>query len=288
MDRLAERLSKEYIQKLDALSYRIAQRVQTGSGGARRAKGRGNSPEFSDFRPYAAGDDIRRIDWNSYARFDKLFVKLYEEEKQAAVNFFVDTSESMGFGDGEKLLYAKTLAASLGYVFLKNTDRVNLFSFADHLTRGRGGLASKSRFYEFVNALEGLPSGGVTNMTAAFLAAKEQPLGSGISFVFSDFFSPDGFEDGVKTLAAKGQEIVLVMVLAKDEAAPALDGPIRLVDAETRQTRDVRVTADVLAHYTAAVVAHKTRVQAFCNRYGFGFVYADTSVHPLETVGKMM
>ena len=276
------------MQKLDGLTYHLTGRLDAGNGGARRAKGQGGSLEFSDFRAYTAGDDMRRIDWNAYARQDKLFVKRFTEEKQATVNFFLDTSASMGFGDGAKGLYAKQLAASLGYIFLKNTDKVNLFAVRDDLRRDCGGLATKSRFPEWVNALEMLVFGGETALEAALTQARTQRLGSGISFVISDFFSADGFEDGALALAQKGQAVVLVLLLSAEEARPEVDGQVRLMDAETGQARDIRVTAEVLLQYAKALAAHQERIKAFCARHGFGYVYADTGMHPLETVGRLM
>ena len=287
MRNVTEALTKEYIGKLDALSFGIAQRLSAGYGGARRAKGKGGSMEFSDFRSYIAGDDLRRIDWSGYARFDKLFVKLFTEEKQATINFFVDNSASMAFEDGDKLFLAKMLAASLGYIFLKNTDRVNLFACGESFLLARGGLASKGRFYELADVLDKMPGGGETNLSATLAKSREHRLGSGISFVFSDFFSADGFEAGAKALAEKGQAVVLVLLLSAEEAAPALDGHVRLVDAETNAVKDIRVTPEVLSAYAKAVDTHKTRIKEFCARHGFGYLYADTSTHPLELVGKM-
>jgi len=288
MNKLTDILTKEYMSKLDALSYQMTARLSAGYGGARRAKGKGGSLEFSDFRAYADGDDLRRIDWKGYARSDKLFVKLFMEEKQATFNFFLDNSASMAFGEGEKGLYAKTLAASLGYIFLRSTDRVNLFTVDTALSLSRGGLASKARFYELADALEKMPFSGETALGAALSQSREHRLGSGVSFVFSDFFSPDGFEEGVLALARKGQQVALVCLLSPEETMPVLDGPLRLVDAETGQAREVRVTAEVLAQYAKALEAHKERLRAFAARHGFTYIFADTGTHPLETVGEIL
>ena len=288
MNKLTDILTKEYMSKLDALSYQMTARLNAGYGGARRAKGKGGSMEFSDFRAYADGDDLRRIDWKSYARSDKLFVKLFMEEKQASFNFFLDASASMAFGEGEKGLYAKALAASLGYIFLRSTDRVSLFTVSEALTLTRGGLTSKARFYELADALEKLPFGGETALSAALAQSREHRLGSGVSFVLSDFFSADGFEEGVLALARKGQRVALVCLLTPAEIEPAPDGPVRLIDAETGQTREVRVTADVLVQYAKALEAHKERLRVFCAKHGFAFVFANTSTHPLETVGEII
>ena len=91
-------LSDSFLKRLDALALRMRHPAAGGSGGLRRSRALGSSVEFSDFREYAAGDDIRRVDWNAYARFDTLFLKLFMEEQEQRVHLIVDGSASMDFG----------------------------------------------------------------------------------------------------------------------------------------------------------------------------------------------
>ena len=94
--------------------------------GEKRSKRKGQSVEFADYRNYVAGDDLRFIDWNLYARLDKLFLKLFLEEEDLHFYSLIDVSQSMMFGDPTKLFYAKQLAAALGYIGLCRSDRVKI------------------------------------------------------------------------------------------------------------------------------------------------------------------
>ena len=96
METLREALTKEYLKRLEEMAIRLKHRLSTdGYSGARRSMAKGSSLEFSDYREYAAGDDLRRVDWNGFARFGKLYLKLFLEEKQASVHVFLDCSRSM-------------------------------------------------------------------------------------------------------------------------------------------------------------------------------------------------
>ena len=146
MKTLREALTKEYLKRLEEMAIRLKYRLSTdGYSGARRSMAKGSSLEFSDYREYAAGDDLRRVDWNGFARFGKLYLKLFLEEKQASVHVFLDCSRSME-QDG-KFLAAKKLAASFAYVGLCGGDQVHLFVFSApaEKTGGFSGQTGSSR-----------------------------------------------------------------------------------------------------------------------------------------------
>ncbi|MCL2451180.1 MAG: DUF58 domain-containing protein, partial [Polyangiaceae bacterium] len=116
----------EFQRKLDYLAL-VSRRVFSGRLRAeRRTKKSGSGVEFADHRDYQPGDDFRSLDWNVYQRFDRLLVRLYEEEEDLTIHFVLDTSASMAFGGGRKLAYAKRVVAALAYVGLANLDRVNI------------------------------------------------------------------------------------------------------------------------------------------------------------------
>ena len=155
METLREALTKEYLKRLEEMAIRLKHRLSTdGYSGARRSMAKGSSLEFSDYREYAAGDDLRRVDWNGFARFGKLYLKLFLEEKQASVHVFLDCSRSME-QDG-KFLAAKKLAASFAYVGLCGGDQLHLFAFGDTLRAQKRNLAQKGRFLETVDFLDKL------------------------------------------------------------------------------------------------------------------------------------
>lgn len=276
-DRLSEIFNREMLAKLNALSLKIENRLQGGYEGARRSKGKGSANEFSDFREYHAGDDIRRIDWNSYARTDKLMVKLFTEEKQAAVNIFVDTSMSMGFGEPSKLLFAKVYAAALAYLAMKAADSVSVYSFGGGLSIRKENAARSDRFPEVLMFLETLTASGKTDIKSALASARTLPLKNGLLFVLSDFFSEGEFTAELKSLREKRQEITLVHILSPEEENPTELGRFRLVDSETGAWRDVICDEAFLKSYAAGLGEMKNRLREICVKNGMRCRFVNSS-----------
>src|SRR5215208_4952836 len=135
-------LTPELLRRLEQFQLLAARRAKSSSKGERRSKARGQYVEFADHRNYVPGDDFRYIDWNLYGRLDKLFLKLYEEERELPVSIFLDASESMNFGSPRKVDFAKQIAAAIGYVALCGFDRVsvNVFPEAPEQNVYRGAL----------------------------------------------------------------------------------------------------------------------------------------------------
>lgn len=276
MDKLAKKLTKEYLNKLDMLEFAIGRKLTQGFQGARRSTGKGSSVEFSDFKAYSPGDDVKRIDWNSFARFNKLFIKLFSEEKQANFNIFIDTSRSMDFGEYNKGYYAKVLAASIAYICLKNTDRINIFSCKDYIVSKKEKISSKARFHEIAGFLDGLEYGGNTDINKAVLESERFNIGTGASFILSDFFSPAGYEDAANMLKYKGSEISFIQILSTEESNPALDGRYRLFDSETNEWLDVLIDKNILHGYKTALYNMQKNIKQFCDKRGFQYIFADT------------
>ena len=277
MKKLTEGFTKEYMARLEAFSIKLNEKMSNISqSGIRKSGAKGNSLEFSDFREYIAGDDIRRIDWNGYARFDRIFVKLFMEEKQADINLFIDKSNSMGEHE-DKLYYAKMLAASIGYISLKNTDRVNMMLFNSQVTDEKTKLVSKNSFFEIVNFLDNIDSNGQTDINNSIMKNISKLPNRGICFIFSDFFSLNGFIEAIKMLRYKKQDVVLVQILSGEERSPLLNGNIRIIDSETGENIDMEVTEGILNDYKKALVSYENELKDFCKQYNMSFVSIDTS-----------
>src|SRR6266571_1848120 len=122
-------LTPELLRKLEQLQLLAARRAKSSAKGERRSRARGQSVEFADYRNYVHGDDFRYLDWNLYGRLDRLFLKLYEEERELPVRIFLDASESMSFGQPAKFDFARQVAAAIGYVALSGFDRVSVVPF---------------------------------------------------------------------------------------------------------------------------------------------------------------
>lgn len=282
-------LSPSQLQTLDALALNARKAFTGSSKGEKRSTKRGTSVEFADFRSYNSGDDIRRIDWNAYARFDKLYLKMFLEEEDLDLMLLVDASASMSFGNPTtKLRAACQIAGALGYVGLANFDRVSAATFGESVrsqfppSRGKGAAGQLFNFLERPEASGKADFAEVTRRVT--LAAKR----SGVCVVVSDFLFPEGFERGLKTLAARGFETTVIQLLAREELEPTLTGDLKLVDAEDGTIKEISVTASLLKAYKANLDAYTANLRSFCLRYGMNYVLIGNDTPIEDTVGKML
>ena len=229
--------------------------------GERRSPRSARSPEFSDFRPYVAGDDFRQIDWRAFARLERLTLRLYVAEEEACLNVVLDASESMALGEPPKWPAARKLAAALAFLGLAGMDRVvvgTLDGRALPATRGRDGV---SRIWGF---LEGIEPGGEASPADLNRLRWLRP---GMTVVLSDFLAgdpetgPADWGPALAGLRTRRQEPLLWQVLAPDEEQPSLAGDFKLVDVESGRHRELTITPAVLAEYDRALAALRTRLR---------------------------
>jgi uncharacterized protein (DUF58 family) len=268
-------------RKLEPLML-VAQKVRAGSmKGERRSSRKGTSIEFADYRNYAPGDDLRRLDWNVYARTDRPYIKLLEDEEDLAVHVLLDASASMDWPtedapeDVNKLLFGKRLMAALAYISLGSNDRLTLTALHPQEprfgpARGRGQSVAMMRY------VEGLAAEGVTDLNAALQNYALRAARPGLCIIISDMFSPSGYVDGLNALAGKGYEIVVVHLLSPDEVTPPLAGDLRLVDVETGQAREVSLDAGMRGVYMERVAAWRDDIRAECTRRGVHYLSLET------------
>jgi uncharacterized protein (DUF58 family) len=238
-----------FLRQLERLQVVMKQPVRGGLKGGRRSVKRGQSVEFADYRDYALGDDLRQLDWNVYARLERLFVKLFIEEEDVTVTFLIDASPSMAFGRPEKLLFAKRAAAALGYIGLANEDRIVVAALTGRVARRQSGLRGSGRVFRLLANLSGIaPAEGPTDLVAAARHAAAMVTGRGVIVLISDLLDP-GADKVIRELAATGSELIVLHVLSPDELDPAIEGDLRLVDAETGEGVDVTVDLAALDDY---------------------------------------
>lgn len=285
MEDLKAVFTKEYIAKLERLSIGLTERLgAVGYSGGRKSSAKGSSLEFSDFREYIPGDDLRRVDWNSYGRFDKLYLKLFLEEKQAAVNLFLDTSKSMDFGG--KAVMAKALAASLAYIAAGGGDRTQIFAFGEKAGAQKLGITKKGQLAETLDFLDGLEPGGGTDYLRAI--RERSGLGRGVSIILSDFLSEQAPWDAVKLLQEKRQEVYLLRILTPEEIEPQRGGMVRLVDSETGETRDLELSDHAVSAYKQALRQQESALREFCWQRGAGYCRTDTETSLLTVLEQLL
>ena len=295
---MASLLTPELLRRLEQLQLLAARRAKSSARGERRSRARGQSVEFADYRNYVAGDDFRYIDWNLYGRLDRLFLKLYEEERELPVRIFLDASESMTFGEPRKFDFARQVAAAMGYVALSGFDRVSVIPFpkmaedqGDAATRNaelaaRGALRSvrgKKSSIQFFQNLGSLNAAGPADLNESLRRGALEARHAGLAVVLSDFLDPAGYEAGLNALVGRGFHVDIVQILAPDELAPTVFGDLKLVDCETGGEQEVTFGKYRLKVYQQAVQNYIQRLREFCQVRGINFFSAasNTSLEDL-------
>src|SRR5262249_53143695 len=222
-------LTPELLRRLEQFQLLAARRAKSAAKGERRSRARGQSVEFADYRNYVHGDDFRYLDWNLYGRLDRLFLKLYEEERELPVRIFLDSSESMAFGEPRKFDFARQIAAAVGYVALCGFDRVSVVPFPDNSEEAavRGALRTvrgRKSALRFFQNLSSLTARGGANFNEAMRRGALEARQAGVAIILSDFLDPAGYESGLTALVARGFQVSAVQILAPDELAPATFG----------------------------------------------------------------
>jgi len=246
-----------FLRQLERLLLLMRSPVRGGLKGGRRSVKRGQSVEFADYRDYTPGDDLRQLDWNVYARLEKLFVKLFIEEEDVTISLLVDASASMTYGTPSKLLFAKRAAAALGYIGLASEDRVRVAALSGRTTRRRTALRGSGRVFRLLADLSAVEAAdGPTDLLAAARNAAAQLHGRGMVILLSDLLDPAA-DRVIRELAATGSELIILHVLSPDELDPPLEGDLRLMDAETGEGVDVTIDLATLDAYKARLAAWK-------------------------------
>lgn len=246
---VSDLLSGEFVSRLDRLDV-LSRKILSGKlSGERRARRRGNSVEFADFRDYSPGDDPRFIDWNACARLDRLLLKLFVAEEDSSLHLLIDSSKSMDWGLPAKAMYLKQLAAALGYVGLVNQHHVRAYSFADGIVGESGSLRGRGNAARLMHFLSGMKPAGASGFARACEALAMSRQRKGVCIVLSDFYFPGEFARGLQSLRAAGHEIWCVQVLSPQELAPVAAGDLRLNDIEDKTTVAGRVDDRMIEQY---------------------------------------
>jgi len=242
-------LTRDLLAQLEQVEIPSRRRLRQHHRGERAGLKKGSSLEFSDYREYLPGDDIRNIDWNIYARTERLFLKLFLEEQSKPVYFVLDASGSMNFGNPTKFEYALAMAGGLSYVSLLNYDHPRILLIHEgsfQIFR----ISSIRHFFAAIRRLDDVRPAGGTKWSAALRKIALSNFPKGIFFLISDFYSLDGW-DGMKLLAAAGNELHCMQVLADEEVQPEFRGDLRLIDSETQSESEVSISPSVLKRYNA-------------------------------------
>jgi uncharacterized protein (DUF58 family) len=303
-------LTPELLRRLEQFQLLAARRAKSSSKGERRSRARGQSVEFADHRNYVPGDDFRYLDWNLYGRLDRLFLKLYEEERELPVRIFLDASESMTFGEPRKFDFARQVAAAIGYVALCGFDRVSVIPFPNAQGRAQttqasaeavanynqqsaveGALRSvrgKKSSMQFFQNLNMLNAAGGADLNEALRRGALEARHTGLAIVLSDFLDPAGYEAGLTALVGRGFQVNCVQILAPEELAPTTFGDLRLVDSESGGLQEVTFGRYRMKAYQQTVQNFVQRLREYCTKRGMNFFMAPSNMDLQDLLLKQL
>jgi len=240
-------LSSSFLKKLE--NHRLVTQLSSQLAGERLSQRKGGGMEFVEHKGYSSGDDLRYLDWNVYARNDQLTIKQFETAENIATYILLDTSDSMNFGDPSKLLWAKQIAAAIGYLAMCREDWFGVFPFADELKanmlsqRGRGQV---NQVFDFIEELE---PGGTTNIEASIQRFAAETGTGGLLFIISDFWDPEALQRALPYLLYRGFTIHALQILTPEEMDPGYSGELDLTDAETGERVLLTIRKGTLDQY---------------------------------------
>ena len=282
-------LNDQFFSRLETLSLNLRSNLAGYFGGKHLVNTYGQTVEFADFREYQLGDDIRRIDWNLYSRFEKYFLKLFTDERQMQIQIFLDCSASMGKDNPQKAAYAIASAAALGYLAVHNMDKVSF-----HLMKGEkaenpfGTIIGKTPYFRAIGELENMEFAEEADLEKCVTSCPDTSTNNGLTVIISDFFTESNWKKAVDYLCYKKRQVLLIQVLTPDEVDPAYDGRVNLIDSESVDMADfknmkLRITRSMLKAYEEAMQDFKEDIRSFCTKRGVDYITVCTDT-PIEKV----
>lgn len=281
-------LNDAFFNRLETCALRLRADLSGFFGGKHLVRTYGQTVEFADYREYMLGDDIRRIDWNLYSRFEKYFIRLFTDERQMHTQIFLDCSASMCKADPDKANYAVAMAAALGFLSVHNMDKVSFGLIrGDRAENPFGLLVGKRAFFRAVSELETLTFSGDSDIGAAVTGCATGTR-DGLTVIISDFFTDSDWRKAVNFLKYRNRQVLLVQVMTREELDPTYNGHVSLIDSESGDLMDdrnmkMRITRGMLSAYGEAMKDFQDEIAHFCASRDVGFMSVNTQ-EPIERV----
>jgi len=258
-------LPEGWVSRLGRYSIATKSKIRGHHKGSSRSRRFGSSMDFSDFREYHPGDDVRHIDWNVYARTEKVYIKRFLDEQEMRIHIMIDGSKSMQ----NKWLFTKQLAFSLGSIVLMNDDKLSM-----SLGQGKHGSfkqKGKSAQKNFSHFLASLPE--ADELSFAEMADFQQAKDSTVLFILSDALEPiDKWQRCFNRASKYSKDIRFLHISNQQERKPVFQGDLRLIDDESAEAFNVTMTGRTAEAYNRQRSAHVESLQALCRRYGVHYM----------------
>ncbi|MGN1103449.1 MAG: DUF58 domain-containing protein, partial [Candidatus Coproplasma sp.] len=240
--------------------------------------------EFADYREYAPGDDITKIDWNAYARFEKLYTKLFLDERQMHTRIYIDASRSMGFGKGNKDEQALRVAGAFAYLSVCQMDKVSVFAVHDDKMECIiNGMLGKESYFANIGKLNDVEFYGDSKLSEAIVPSTVG-YGDGMSIIISDFLTDNDFAAAIDHLASKKRHVLCTQVLSKEELNPKARGKMHFFDSEdgSRYYRK-NISREIISAYKQAVNYVVENIKNLCLSRGADYLLVSAE----DSIGDM-
>lgn len=280
-------LNDEFFSRLETLALNLRADLSGYFGGKHFVRSYGQTVEFADYREYQLGDDIRRIDWNLYSRFEKYFIRLFTDERQMDVQIFLDCSASMGKENRGKAAYAVSVAAALGFLSVHNMDKVSFKLIKESSVEDPfGTIIGKNTFFRAISILENIDFSEDANISEAVTSCVNTGSNNGLSVIISDFLTRKDWKKAIDYLTYKKRQVLVLQLLSPDEVDPAYSGRVNLIDVESGDIGDPRnmklkITRSLQLAYQEALRDLKADIKSFCTSRGADFISVTTD-KPIE------
>ena len=270
-------INEEFLQQVEALQTLIKNNVAGLFGGTHQSKTYGSSCEFADYRDNVPGDDITKIDWNAYARFDKLYQKLYLDERQMHTKIYIDASRSMEYGRADKAEQALRLDAIIAYFSLNEMDKVCVYAIREkEVVSVISGMVGKDSFVGEIGKLNEVEFSGDSHISEAIVPTSVG-YGDGMSVIISDFLTDNDYENAINHMADKKRDVFCIQVLSPDELNPKIRGKVHLYDSENvEKTYRKNIKKDVMRAYREALEYVTSRIANGCASRGASYLLASS------------
>lgn len=280
-------LNDEFFSRLETLALNLRADLNGYFGGKHFVRSYGQTVEFADYREYQLGDDIRRIDWNLFSRFEKYFIRLFTDERQMDVQIFLDCSASMGKENRTKAEYAVSVAAALGFLSVHNMDKVSFKLIKeDAVDDPFGTIIGKNSFFRAISLLENLDFSDDADISQAVSSCANTGANNGLSVIISDFLTRKDWKKAVDYLTYKKRQVLAIQLLSPEEEEPTYSGRVSLIDVESGDLADprnmkLRITRSLQLAYQEALKDMKADIKSFCASRGADFISVTTD-KPVE------
>jgi len=262
------------LAEIETLQTLLKNNVAGMFGGNHQSKNFGSSCEFADYRDYVPGDDISKIDWNVYARFDKLYQKLYLDERQMHTRIYIDASRSMRHGTAEKAEQAIRLAAAFAYLSVCEMDKVSVYVIRENrIEEVISGMVGKDAYINYVNKLNDIEFTSGVSISEAVLSSSKLGMGDGYSVLISDFLTDEDYEAAIDKFTERKRDVLCVQVLSREELNPQFRGKMHLYDSENPDNFfRKKIDKDRANAYKAALKFVTEKIKNYCESRGGSYL----------------